>query len=322
LYAKRYLRITVPLAAAILFTVTFLYHVSNGPLWSLLTKSVAINFCNKWWWSTLLYVGNYVNPGELCFGHSWYLMVDMQLYLASPIVLYPLWRCRKYAKTMIATILLIASSSVVFVFVTMMLQGFRVSAMSESYLLKDSMIYTATHGRIDSWMMGILVGFVMHCAEGKSIKVTKLAVALWWTLSIFTFLVVTFVQYPLHQEGFNNNALAADAAYESLKRVLWCLAWAWVILACHFSYSGFVKRFLSHPAWLPISRLSFCIYLIHVPVMLVFLSSIRAPQFFSNFRAIHKFFGHFGVSFVVAFAWALLFEYPTLNILSLLMARR
>lgn len=322
MYLKRYFRITVPLAAGILFTVTFFYHVSNGPLWSSITRSTSIDLCNDWWWTTLLYVGNYVNPGQLCFGHSWYLMADMQLYFLSPIILYPLWRWRKYSAAMIPIIFLLASSSVVFVFTMYMIHEFRVNFMSELAAKKDMMVYSVTHGRIDSWMMGIFVGFIMHRVGGKTIKMSRSLITIGWSFCATALLAVTFGQYPLQQENFKENLLIADAVYDSLKRLTWCLAIGWIILACHFSYAGIVKRFLSLPFWLPISKLSFCIYLIHVPIQLIFLSSIRAPQHFSNFRAIYKFFGDFGVSFFVALVWALMFEYPTLNIISLLTSKR
>lgn len=322
LYVKRYFRVTVPLAALVLFTLAFLFHLSNGPLWSMTTKSTAIDFCQDWWWTTLLFVGNYVNPGQLCFGHSWYLMVDMQLYFLSPIILYPLWRFRKRTFLMISLIFVIASSSVIFVFVTFMMKEFRVNFLSESNFLKEKLVYTKTHGRIDSWMMGILVGFILSKIEGKEFRMPRRFVAIGWILSIATLLSVTFGQYPLQQENFKENLLVADAVYDSLKRISWCLAVGWIIIACQMSYGGIVKRFLSLPIWLPISKISFSIYLIHVPVQLIYLSSIRSPQFFSNFRAVYKFFGDFGVSAFIAFAWALMFEYPTSNITAILTAKR
>lgn len=322
LLIKRYFRITIPFAAGILFTLTFFHHISNGPLWSLITKSSAIGLCEDWWWTSLLYVGNYVNPGRLCFGHSWYLMVDMQLYFLSPIILYPLWRLRKRVAIVIPLIFAVASGSVIFVFVMFMTKEFRISFLSELSAVKESTIYTVTHGRIDSWMMGIFVGYIMHTIQGKVIKIRKTYVVLGWILSVSTMLAVIIGQYPLQQENFKENPLIADAAYDAMKRISWCLSLSWIILACHLSYGGIVRQFLSLSIWLPISKLSFSIYLVHLPVQLIYLASIRTPQFFSNFQAFYKFFGDFGMSFFVAFAWALMFEYPTLNIIAALMSKR
>lgn len=315
LFIKRYFRITVPFAAGILLTLTFFSHFADGPLWRPITNMTAIGLCEDWWWTSLLFVGNYVNPGQLCFGHSWYLMADMQLYFLSPIVLYPLWRLRQKAKIVIPVMFLIASSSIIFVFVTFMIKEFRVSFLAPNNNEKEASIYTVTHGRIDSWMMGIFVGFIMHSIQGKLVKLPRNVVTCGWAFSVSSILAVIVGQYPLQQENFMDNPLIADATYDALKRISWCLAVAWIILASYLSYGGIVKRFLSLSIWLPISKLSFCIYLVHVPIQLIYLASIRAPQYFSTFRATYKFFGDFGVSFFVAFVWSLLFEYPTLNLL-------
>ncbi|CRK90553.1 CLUMA_CG004257, isoform A, partial [Clunio marinus] len=321
LFTKRFFRITVPFAAAILFTVAFLYHISNGPLWNLITETSAIGFCREWWWSSLLYVANYVNPGKLCFGHSWYLMVDMQLYFLSPIILYPLWRFQKRTILMTSLIFLIASSSIIYVFAIMMMNSLRISFLSETHAIMDTSVHIVTHARIDSWMMGILFGYFIYKLDKKTIRLTPKMSIVGWTFSITTLLIIIFGQYPLHQENFKDNPLFADAIYKSFSRIFHCLSIGWIIISCHLSSGNIVKRFLSYPLWFPVSRLSFCIYLIHLPVQLIYVASLRSPQFFSNFRAIVQFSGYFSVSFFAAFAWALLFEFPILNVITYLMKK-
>lgn len=315
LYIKRYVRITVPLAACIIFVLGFFMHLSNGPLWKSI-NTFHLNLCEHWWWTTLLYVANHVNPGKYCFWHSWYLQVDMQLYFISPIILYPLWIFRKRIAYMIPSILLIACSTVIFVFVFYLTYKLRVSHLAETNGIKDVKVYTATYGRIDSWMMGILIGYIMHTIEGRTIRLSKVFVMAGWTLTTLIIAAVVFGSYPLQQEYFEENPLIADATYDSLKGIAWGLALGWIILACHLSYGGIVKRFLSLSLWLPISKLSFCLYLVHVPVQTIYTTSVRNASFFSYFRGLYMFFGTFGTSFFVAFTWALLFEYPVLTIIA------
>lgn len=322
LYLKRYVRITVPVAAGIVFTLGFLKYLSNGPAWNMLTSIVGEDMCCKNWWSTLLYIGNFATPGKLCFGHSWFLMVDMQLYFLSPLILYPLWKLRHRMAVVIPLIFVIASTSIIYIFTMFLLFDFRVSFLSDTAPLKDALYHTMTISRIGSWMMGILVGYIMHNIEGKSIKLSRKAVAIGWTLCSATMLTIIFAQYPLHQENFKEISPFADATYSSLHGIFWCLAMAWVIIACHLTNNGVVERFLSLSVWLPISKLSFCIYLMHIPVQFIYLSSIRTPAYVSYLRALYKFFGDFSVTFFIAFAWALLFEYPTLNIIAILLAKR
>lgn len=80
---------TPALAVILLAHITILRHFGSGPLWPEISQFLSKN-CIKYWWSTLLYVQNYVNPNELCLGQTWYLSVDMQLFIVSPLILYPL----------------------------------------------------------------------------------------------------------------------------------------------------------------------------------------------------------------------------------------
>lgn len=59
LYLHRYLRLTPALAAAILMHSTLIRHFGSGPLWKATDPQP---MCEKYWWTTLLYVQNYVNP--------------------------------------------------------------------------------------------------------------------------------------------------------------------------------------------------------------------------------------------------------------------
>lgn len=321
LYIKRYLRITIPLAALIVFTLGLLAISSSGPLWNLVVDR-HIKMCEDWWWTSLLYVSNHVNPGYYCIFHSWYLMVDTQLFFLSPLILYPLWRLRKQTVIVIPAMLLLASTSVVFIFCCYMKYQFRVSHLAPNNYLKDVVVYSTTYGRVDSWMVGILIAYIMHRMEGKVVVLSNKIKFLGWTLTAVVVTTAIFGQYPLHQENSSENPLIADAIYESMKGLFWSLALGWTILSCHFSFGGFIKGFLSLPIWLPISKLSFCIYLVHIPLQMIYSASTRNPSYFSHFRSCYLFFGNLGVTFFVAMAWALMFEFPVLNILSVLVAKR
>lgn len=322
LYIKRYIRLTIPLAAGIVFTLGLLTQFSDGPFWRITTAQAAFKHCEKNWWSTLLYIGNIATPGKLCFGHSWYLMADMQLYILSPIILYPLWKLRNRCKAAVALILVLTSISIIYIFVIMMKMELRTAFVDKSAGYKDALVHTMTVGRSGSWMMGILVGYILHMLEGKNVKLSRETISLGWSLIVVTAFGLIFAQYPLQQEGYQNNSLAADASYEALKGLAWCSMMTWVIVSTHLSKGNIFKSFLSLPFWIPISKLSFCLYLMHVPVQAMFLSSMRTPGYFSLVRVLFQFFGDFGASFIAAFVWAMVFEYPTLRLIAIASNRR
>lgn len=117
LYIHRYLRLTPFLAISILFSMSLLRYFGNGPLWPNTIDNLSKQ-CERNWWSTLLYIQNYYNPKDIvsftiifytichfsrnsndflfnfpkCLAHSWYLSVDMQLFVFAPLIVYLIHR--------------------------------------------------------------------------------------------------------------------------------------------------------------------------------------------------------------------------------------
>ncbi|XP_031358806.1 nose resistant to fluoxetine protein 6-like isoform X1 [Photinus pyralis] len=98
-YIERYLRLTPALLAIFLFAITWYGCVGSGPQWYLIDLS--IHPCLTHWWSYLLYIQNYFPTSLMCVGPTWYLSVDFQLYILSPILLLPLKRWPK--ETLVVT---------------------------------------------------------------------------------------------------------------------------------------------------------------------------------------------------------------------------
>lgn len=96
LYVHRYIRLTPMLVVSILFSTTLMRYLGSGPLWPNLI-AMTKGQCERHYLSTLFYVQNYVNPKDICFGHSWYLSVDTQLFLISPFVMYSIYKFKSKA---------------------------------------------------------------------------------------------------------------------------------------------------------------------------------------------------------------------------------
>lgn len=105
MYLHRYLRLTPMLCALAFLTMTLVRFMGSGPLWPF-TIDHFTGSCNRYWWSALLHVQNYVNPSAMCFAHAWYLSPDMQLFVISPFVVYLLHRYRMKAILMFFIVML------------------------------------------------------------------------------------------------------------------------------------------------------------------------------------------------------------------------
>lgn len=238
-----------------------------------------------------------------------------QLYLLSPIILLPLWKLRKHVALVFSACAVIAFCSVAYIFTMYWLNRYRVSILSSINHLRYVDIYYMTTTRIAPWMVGIAIGFILHLCKDKEAKISKHFALIGWTFFTTSMSAIVLGQLPLVQENSVDNPWFADAIYDSFKGVTWSLAVGWIIIACHFSCGGFINRFLSHPAWLPISRISFSIYLVHFPIQMWQIMSLESAQSFSNSEMLYMFFRDFFISLIVALFWSLLFELPTVKLL-------
>lgn len=64
MYIHRYMRLTPALAATVLFVVSLYKFMGSGPYWHNFVN-LHKSYCDEYWWTTLLYVQNYVNPNHI-----------------------------------------------------------------------------------------------------------------------------------------------------------------------------------------------------------------------------------------------------------------
>lgn len=73
-YLNRLLRMFPILATFILIQASFLNRIADGPYWTIM--SIHTHRCRVYWWSTLLYIQNFLNPPYMVSLH-WWLYVDI-----------------------------------------------------------------------------------------------------------------------------------------------------------------------------------------------------------------------------------------------------
>ena len=76
--------------------------------------------------------------------------------------------------------------------------------------------------------------------------------------------------------------------YGGLHRAVWGICISWVILACHWGYGGWINTFLSHPIFQPLSRLTFSIYILSLPIQYMIYHSQKRQFFFNHFVMVSK----------------------------------
>ncbi|XP_072942787.1 nose resistant to fluoxetine protein 6-like [Epargyreus clarus] len=68
-------------AYAILLGVkaTWFRRFGSGPFWQTISME-SVNDCRRNWWRHMLFLNNFTYNSK-CFGHSWYIAADTQLYM-------------------------------------------------------------------------------------------------------------------------------------------------------------------------------------------------------------------------------------------------
>ncbi|KAF5288410.1 hypothetical protein FQR65_LT12023 [Abscondita terminalis] len=274
-YINRIIRLTPALAITVLISATIMRHFGTGPIWPSIRDTLIVDSCAKYWWSSLLYVQNYVNPGfkSVCNLPTWYLSLDMQLFILSPLLLIPLGKVPKFT-IICALVLLFCSIASPFI-------------ATWVYDLKAIFIYTIhpvelnrymahflfpLHTRSASWIIGFLLGYVLH--ESKKISnrnliekiFSPLVVTLLWTLSGGLLVMCLFISQLFLEKEYN---WLTNAFHISLIRPAWSLSISWIIFACEHGYSGPINTILSASPMRVISKISYCTFLVNFVVLLI-----------------------------------------------------
>jgi hypothetical protein len=178
--------------------------------------------------------------------------------------------------------------------------------------------YVAPWFRYQPYLVGIMLGYILHHLRGKSVTIRKdLNIFVWEAAFLCAFAVV----YGLYNARKSHQiTLFTSTIYNTFQRISWSLALAWVIFSCSKGYGGLVNEFLSWGVFAPLSRLTFTTYLIHFNVMFMFGASVlsSSPYDYTIWNNIWFYFAILFVSCVVALVFVLAFELPAMRVEKLL----
>ncbi|XP_015511171.2 nose resistant to fluoxetine protein 6 [Neodiprion lecontei] len=316
MYFHRFVRLTPSVMVLVLFCAFLLHRIANGPIWNMMNYLV-ITPCQRNWWLNLLYVQNFVDKENICLLHTWYLAVDMQLFWISPVIVYPLYRWPKVGLGILGSFLVISIvTPAVILGVNRYSNGileFTESVISMDYFYN---YYILTYNRAFAYFVGIMLGYDVVTKKRKLTKVVNVSIC--WAISC---IFVLFCGCATHV-SYNSNypySVAREVVFAIFMRPFWSIATAWLIYACTQGYGGFLSSFLSLPIFLPLGRLTYNIYLVHMLIQWVKSFSTRVPGVFSDLRVFNEFCGDMVVSIAFAFILSVFIESPVIVLEKILM---
>ncbi|XP_033213203.1 nose resistant to fluoxetine protein 6-like isoform X2 [Belonocnema kinseyi] len=281
-YFHRYVRLTPPIAALLIISIFIIPYMGSGPRWE---EFISLNYsdkCKEKWWSFLLYTNNYIQNDNSCLAHLWYLAIDMQFFLISPLILYPLSKKPKLGLAIWSLLFVsqIATPAALIAINKYTSMVFELGENMEKTMSMFQNLYIMAYARGGSWLVGVMFGYIIVTKRSEFDKKT---IYIGWICSLASLTFCTFGVRTFQQKDYVYNTIW-EAVFGSLSRPLWAASVGWIILACVFGYGGPVNTFLSHPIFIPLSRVSYCVYLLHFVIQSMKVFAIRTPYYFSDFR--------------------------------------
>ncbi|XP_045468141.1 nose resistant to fluoxetine protein 6-like isoform X1 [Harmonia axyridis] len=266
--------------------------------------------CSEYWWRNALYINNFFPQTEFCMLWSWYMANDTQFYFIASILLLIGVRSNRHLKAAACMIGVFLVTSWVTTFIIAMKYNY-VARVEEPFTLFDQ-LYDKPWLRIGPYLIGMIIGYYLFKVDCK-VKLKISVVAAGWILSLGCLAVLV---YGLGREGL---VVPASAIYASLGHTAWGLSLAWITVACVAGYGGPLNSLLSCKLLVPLSRLTYCAYLIHPVLMCLTSFLLDGPIHLHNVFAMVIFCGNAVISFLCAFLISLAFEAPVVNLLKLIL---
>ncbi|PVD22480.1 hypothetical protein C0Q70_18294 [Pomacea canaliculata] len=178
--------------------------------------------------------------------------------------------------------------------------------------------YVKPYNRMGPYVVGMLAGYFLYRNDCR-LKINKIVNLCAWAVAAACALAVLYGLY-----GASTGSpvtLATSAFYNAVQRHVWGACVCWVVVACVTGNGGFVNTILSWPAFVPLSRLTYCIYLLHLMMMELYLLNSDTTFYMNDINVVMFFLSILVVSYMAATVASLAFEAPMMGLEKVLLHR-
>ncbi|XP_018355372.1 PREDICTED: nose resistant to fluoxetine protein 6-like [Trachymyrmex septentrionalis] len=254
--------------------------------------------CAKYWWRNVLYIHNLFGVNTMCLTWSWYLSNDMQFYIIG-LALLILSTVYFYAVVVILGTILIVS--VISSGYTSYIYEY-VPTIDEQHRLVD-VLYIPPWIRIGPYIIGMVTGYIIR-RFNKKIALKKIIVILCWTLGAACNILVLFGLYK------RQISVLSTAIYVALSRTVWAIGIASIVIMCCTEHGDIVKKLLSCKIWIPLSRLTYCAYLLNPFIIRSISLHSEISVHFEFLSVAATVIGYLVINYFCAYALYLMAESP------------
>ncbi|CAL1295116.1 unnamed protein product, partial [Larinioides sclopetarius] len=316
LFFRRLIRI-LPTYMMVISATFILPHLGSGPFWNE-TVDPVVDSCKQNWWTNLLFINNFVTtPGQRCLEHSWYISCDFQLFVIALFILLALIKRPMFG--MALNIMMIVVSMVMTGLLTYYYKVPPTLLASfpdpEERKFLNHVIISKPFCHLGPYCVGLATGYFFY--KCKEIKLKPYHHIIGWGSAISVTAAVVYG--VLEWNKGNLPSTAAALAYAATHRTAWALGLSWITIICVAGYGGLINSILSWKVFIPLSRLTCMVYLIHPLIQYILTGYIRERLQTNHIILAYFFFGHIMTSYALAAACFFLFDGPVEALMRLIL---
>lgn len=265
-----------------------------------------------------------------CIPLGWWLGAEMQLFLvAVPLLVVYQYRPRAGVITLVSILV----ASCVYTLWFGFYEDVRFPVLYSINLSKFGVVTQYPWARCPTYIMGLLCGMAWHAfgrggvsgrlglgttaaaADHPLIAQERVFVTVGFVTSALMMLVPVYGAYWANRDAQEVQIAAwADHLYLALARPCWALGVALLCGLCFLGRGGVVNAILASRFWTSLSQLTFCSFLIHLPLMFWLYHSRSIPYRFTTFEYTIAFLGIAVGSFALSAVMYLIVEAPFRNL--------
>lgn len=330
---NRYLRLLPVYLFTYLFAALVIPALGSGPQWE--KAKEPLEPCSDYWWTNFLYVNNFVpdGAGNNCMGWTWYLAVDMQFFLLSPLLFIAYHRLDKmkvwYSCGVLIVINLIINFSLAHAW---SLKIAFISGISNDFFYY---FYVKPYVRYSPYLIGLLCGFIYYNFVNQisddpvsnyiisTLKKTKNAwISFLAGFSIISFTVfIQMIPYNDSENEYRGFSDLVNEIFVSARFLVYTLGLVMVLMPMLLGELPGIAKILTAKPWVPLAKISFCCYMIHSVIIGGFFMSEEVGYYVTGVSLFIDFVFGMVVSFSGALVMYLVIEMPFSNLITLMLGR-
>ncbi|XP_014281988.1 nose resistant to fluoxetine protein 6 [Halyomorpha halys] len=305
---------TTPIYVVIICSFLFLKPLkTNEPLWRSQGLS-RLEACRNNFWSHILYINNYYDPGAECLLPSWYLAVDMQMFIVCVIIGYIMSKLKKFGYFLLGCSLMI---SLLIPSVVVFYKGYEPILklyinFVRNYRNEDDYVnaYVPTHMRAAPYICGMVTAIVAHKLQKKEFHFKSGQMIIGLLITAILLLGTLFSSWIFYMP----DRIPTDIeriVYPFVQRMTWSLGISWLIISSFLNGYGYIiKRILSCSIFIPLNKLTLCVMLIHPLIQGYSLLIQRRPSYVDTSVLVWMAAGDLFISYFLSLIFYLIVETP------------